>query len=72
MLKTTALDYYKTATALAEALGISVAAVSQWETVVPEGSAYKLESLTKRALRVDPKVYGGPVRRAPVSATHHS
>jgi transcriptional regulator with XRE-family HTH domain len=52
-----AIKHYKTRAAIARALGISPAAVSKWEAVVPEGSAYKLESITGGVLRVDPKLY---------------
>lgn len=64
------IKYYKNRAAIALALGISRAAVSKWGLVVPEGSAYKLESITGGALRVDPKLYppkgisGEPERRA--------
>lgn len=42
---------------LAEALGISPGAVSQWGETVPEGQAYKLQVITKGALMVDPGLY---------------
>ena len=57
MLKSTVIEYFKTQAAVAKALEISEAAVSLWPEIIPEGSAYKLESLTKRRLRVDPSVY---------------
>ena len=38
-------------------LGLSSGAISQWGEVVPEGQAYKLESLTKGRLKVDPTLY---------------
>ena len=44
-------------TRLANALKITRGAVSQWGDVVPEGNAYKLESLTKGKLKADPKLY---------------
>lgn len=52
-----AIKYFKTRSGVARALGISRAAVSKWGPVVPEGSAYKLESLTSGALKVDPALY---------------
>lgn len=64
MLKTTALAYFKTLSALAQALGVTLQAVSQWGTLVPESSAYKLESITRGKLRVDPKLYAKGSARA--------
>lgn len=52
-----AIKHFKTRAAIARALGISRAAVSKWGPVVPEGSAYKLESLTGAELKVDPALY---------------
>lgn len=57
MLKSSALAFYKNLSAIAEALGITHQAVSQWGPVVPEGTAYKLESLTRGKLKVDPALY---------------
>ena len=42
---------------VAEALGISKSAVSQWDSVIPEGVAYKLQVMTAGVLRVDPAMY---------------
>jgi transcriptional regulator with XRE-family HTH domain len=42
---------------VAEALGITKSAVSQWPETVPEGIAYKLQVITGGMLRVDPAVY---------------
>ncbi len=42
---------------IAELLGISSGAISQWGEIVPEGQAYKLESLTDRQLQVNPDLY---------------
>lgn len=49
--------------ALARAIGITRGAVHQWGRVVPEGAAYKIESITKGAIRVNRKLY----RKAPIS-----
>lgn len=57
MLKKDVLAYYGSQSAVARALGISHVAVSKWPQVVPEGSAYKLESLTERKLVVDRSLY---------------
>lgn len=44
---------------LADKLGISESAVSQWSDrgLVPMGRAYQIESLSGGALKVDPAVY---------------
>lgn len=57
MLKSAVIAHFKTQAAVARALEISEAAVSLWDEVIPEGSAYKIESVTRRALRVDPALY---------------
>ncbi len=57
MLKSNVIAYFKTQAAVARALDISEAAVSLWDEVIPEGSAYKIESLTRRDLKVDPATY---------------
>lgn len=51
------INHFKTRSGVALALGISRAAVSKWGPIVPEGSAYKIESITRGAVRVDPKLY---------------
>ncbi len=57
MLKSTVLKYYGTGAAVARALKISSAAVTQWPEVIPEKQAYRLQILTKRVLKVDPSLY---------------
>lgn len=58
MLKKDVIAYYgNSVSAVARALGINHAAVSQWGEVVPMLRAYQVESLTKRRLKVDPKLY---------------
>lgn len=57
MLKSQAVAYFGTVSAVAEALGITVAAVSSWDDIIPEGSAYKLQVVTDGALRVRPELY---------------
>lgn len=42
---------------IARLLDISRAAVSKWGDIVPEGTAYKLESLTGGELKVESKLY---------------
>lgn len=65
MLKTVVLDYFKTPGAVAKALGINAAAVSQWDALIPPGSAYELSKLTNGALNFDPGLYqqSSPHRR---------
>jgi transcriptional regulator with XRE-family HTH domain len=46
---------------VAKALGISKSAVSQWDEVIPEGVAYKLQVMTAGVLRVDPAMYAKDV-----------
>lgn len=52
MTKTQAVEYFGTAAALARALGIAPAAVSQWEEV-PEGRQWQLEVITGGRLVAD-------------------
>lgn len=67
MLTEAAIRYFKTPAGVARALGVSRQAVAKWGEVVPEGSAYKLESLTGGELKVDPSLYPG--RTAAVSSS---
>lgn len=60
MKKTTAIDYFGSVSALAEALSISQEAVSQWGENVPELRAYQLERITNGALTVDDNQYSKP------------
>lgn len=57
----TAIEYFGPARGaklrIANALNLTSGAISQWGDVVPEGQAYKLQSLTNGALRVDPSCY---------------
>lgn len=57
MKKSAAIAHFKTAKALAAALGISKGAVSQWGDRVPQGSAYKLQVMTGGQLRVVERMY---------------
>jgi len=57
MRKDEAIKHFGTAAALARALDISPASVSEWGEMVPEGRAYQLQVLTAGALRVDPSAY---------------
>ncbi len=57
MWKSSVLRHYKSASAIARLLGISKAAISQWDELIPEGQAYKLESLSRGKLKVQRKLY---------------
>lgn len=48
-----AIHYFGTASALAAAVGISKAAVSQWGDIVPLATAARIEKLTNGKLRLD-------------------
>jgi DNA-binding transcriptional regulator YdaS (Cro superfamily) len=48
-----AIAHFGTATALAKALKISVAAVSQWGDSVPVGRAYQIEVVSGGALKAN-------------------
>lgn len=65
MLKADVLARFKTQTAIAEVLGITVQAVSQWGDVVPASSAVRLEALTHRQLRVDAALYQPSIKHGP-------
>lgn len=52
-----AISHFKTAAALADALGATRGAVSQWGEDVPELSAAKLEKITDGALVYDYEHY---------------
>ncbi|WP_339617224.1 Cro/CI family transcriptional regulator [uncultured Gilvimarinus sp.] len=52
MTKTEVLAHYKTGKAVAEALGLSESAVSQWPEVIPRLRAFELERITQGALKV--------------------
>lgn len=66
MKRSVAIDYYGTAAELSRQVGVSKSAVSQWKKkgVVPSGVAYKIESMTGGALKVDPACYS-PLSVAP-------
>ena len=54
-----AIDYYKTKSALAKAVGLTRGAITHWSNdgFVPMGRAYQLQLLTGGALKVDISVY---------------
>lgn len=58
-----AVEYFGSKVALARALGIHKAAVSQWGENVPKGRAYQIEVLTGGALKADPAAPSGQQRQ---------
>ena len=59
MLKSDVIAYYESPSRVAQALGISSAAVSQWRECVPPLRAAQLQKLTRGKLRFDPADYPG-------------
>lgn len=57
MLKSTVKSHFGSLEAIAQALGITRSAVSQWPARVPEGAAYKLQFITGGKLRVVQAMY---------------
>ena len=57
MLKKDVKKYYGSFAKAARALGISSAAISQWNDIIPEKQAYRLEKITKGQLRVNRDLY---------------
>jgi len=57
MYKKHVIDHFGTQRAIAKALGISDAAVSQWKEVIPEKDAYRLQVVTEGALKYDETAY---------------
>jgi uncharacterized protein YabE (DUF348 family) len=57
MLKSHAMEHFKTTRAIADALDISTTAVWKWGDVIPVESAKALEIRTNGALRVDWSLY---------------
>lgn len=66
MLKSTVKRHFESLEAIAQALGITRSAVSQWPEVVPEGAAYKLQFITGGKLQVVQSMY--PTRRKHLEA----
>ncbi|AUK49140.1 Cro/CI family transcriptional regulator [Pasteurella multocida] len=57
MLKTDVINYFGKLENVAKALSISVSAISQWNEVIPEKNAYKLQDITKGKLKVNRDLY---------------
>lgn len=57
MFTSEAIQHFKTPAAVAEKLGISRQAVSQWGELVPPLSAARLAKLSRGKLKFDPDLY---------------
>ena len=57
MKKDYVLKHFGSMSATAKALGISFQYVFQWADLIPQGMAYKIESVTGGVLKVDPELY---------------
>ncbi|HEJ1325755.1 TPA: Cro/CI family transcriptional regulator [Pseudomonas aeruginosa] len=55
MTKSDAIKHFGSKSKLAAALGISYAAVQQWDEEIPMLRQYEIERITKGALKVQPK-----------------
>ncbi|MFC3875569.1 Cro/CI family transcriptional regulator [Neisseria musculi] len=51
------IAFYGTKIAVARALGISPSAVTQWQEMVPEKQAYRIQILTGGKLKMNPRLY---------------
>ena len=57
MHKTTVISHFDNVTKAAKALKVSQAAVSKWGPIIPEKQAFKVERITRGALKYDPSMY---------------
>ena len=57
MNKDEVISYFGGVGQVAKALGISHASVSGWGSVIPKGRAFEIQSITNKALKVDPALY---------------
>lgn len=57
MLKRDVIAHFGDLKNIANALGISVSAVSQWGDIIPEKNAYRLQDITDRKLKFDRSLY---------------
>lgn len=49
-----AIDHYGSATALADAIGVTLPAISQWDEFPPDKRQLQIERLTESALKAEP------------------
>lgn len=57
MRKKEVIAHFGSQRAVAQALRISDAAVSQWKEIIPEKDAYRLEAITAGALKYQGEIY---------------
>lgn len=57
MKKENVIKFFGSQAEVARTLGIKPPSISDWKEVIPEGSAYKLQALTKGKLKVNPALY---------------
>lgn len=57
MKKDEVISYFGGVGQVAKALGISHASVSGWGAVIPKGREFEIQSITNKALKVDPALY---------------
>ena len=57
MLKSDVIAHFGSANEAAAALGITKQAISAWGEIIPRGSAYIVQGITKGKLKVDPANY---------------
>ena len=57
MFKSDVINFYGTKAKVAKAAGVDPSAVSQWQELVPEGRAMRLQEASGGELLYDPKVY---------------
>lgn len=65
MLKSDVIEHFGSEAEVARALGVTRGAVWQWKDIIPRGSAYQIQIITRGKLRVDPTVY--PPKKKPDS-----
>lgn len=57
MFKKDVISHFGTLETVANILGISVSAVSQWKEIIPEKNAYRLQELTNGQLKINRELY---------------
>ena len=57
MYKSHVLAHFGSQVAVAQAIGITKSAVSQWPELIPESKAYRIQEFTGGVLKVDPSLY---------------
>jgi hypothetical protein len=65
MRKTDVITHFGSIGATAKAVGITTAAIRQWDEIIPRGSAYTIQVITGGRLQVDPSVY--PPKKKPAN-----